>query len=74
MALAKTIVLQNDTLCDKMPKGHLCLPRADQNLSYDSDSWQWSFKIEFFPFQKDIPIYSPVSYHRRAVGSIGKGW
>ena len=44
------------------------------NLSYDSDSWQWSFKIEFFPFQKDIPIYSPVSYHRRAVGSIGKGW
>ena len=26
------------------------------NLLYDSDSWSWDFKVEFFPLQSDIPI------------------
>ena len=26
------------------------------NLFYDSHSWSWDIKIEFFPLQIDIPI------------------
>ena len=25
------------------------------NLLYDSDSWSWDFKVEFFPLKNDIP-------------------
>ena len=25
------------------------------NLLYDSGSWSWDFKVEFFPLQNDIP-------------------
>ena len=26
------------------------------NLLYESDSWLWGFKVQFFPLQSDIPI------------------
>ena len=32
------------------------LKRKFLNLSHDSDTWSWDFKVEFFPLESDIPI------------------
>ena len=51
-------------LCKKMPKGYICQRQLRWvifkskflNLSYDSDSWSWDFKVKFFTLQSAIPI------------------
>ena len=48
-----------------MPKDYFLL-----NLLYDSHSWSWNFKVEFFPLQSDIPI--TVLCLIAGVGSISR--
>ena len=63
MALSKMVPYKNGTPCEKMPKGYpICqglswviFKRKFLNLLYDSGSWSWDFKVEFFPLQNDIP-------------------
>ena len=40
---------------------------------YDSHSWSWNFKIEFFPLQNDIHITLSPVLNFRGVGSISRG-
>ena len=63
MALSKMVPYKNGTPYEKMPKGYpICqglswviFKRKFLNLLYDSGSWSWDFKVEFFPLQNDIP-------------------
>ena len=63
MALTKMVPYKNGTPCEKMPKGYpicqglswMIFKRKFLNLLYDSGSWSWDFKVEFFPLQNDIP-------------------
>ena len=58
----KTVPYKNSTPREKMPKSYLSrtekviFKRKLLNLLYDSESWSWDFKIEFFPLQRDIPV------------------
>ena len=63
MTPTKMVSYKNGTPCKKIPKGYpICqglswviFKRKFLNSLYDSDSWSWDFKVEFFPLQNDIP-------------------